>query len=163
MVKGKPIKISCRFKVKFYVKKKKYFHGVLAWSDYWTDKYNLWIANEMDMTPLQVSCRRGKFLPHAQSGTPTSTHDGAVSVRDLAVMLLCWVKSSLSDMRVGTNKITWNFTNDTRDVELRDIHEKRQGFHQISSILSVAIIMPDCVTPYVISQRGYTLLLCLFW
>ena len=32
----------------------------------------------MDMTPLQVSYWRGKFLQQTQSGTPSAIHDGAV-------------------------------------------------------------------------------------
>ena len=61
MARGSPVTISSGFKVKFCVKK--YFHRVLAWSDYSADKCTVWIATVMDMTPLQVSCWRGKFLP----------------------------------------------------------------------------------------------------
>ena len=44
------------------------------------------------MTPLQVSCWRGKFLWWIQSGTPSTiiwVHDRAVGVTNLGVMLLC--------------------------------------------------------------------------
>ena len=70
MVRGSPGTISCGFKVELCVEK--YFHGVFAWSYYSADKCNVWITDEMDMTPLQVSCWRGKFLRQAQSGTPST-------------------------------------------------------------------------------------------
>ena len=46
----------------------------------------------MDMTPLQASCWRGKFLKRIQSGTPSTIwciDDGAVGVKNLDIMLLC--------------------------------------------------------------------------
>ena len=49
---------------------KNQFHGVLTWSHYWMDKYDIWVADEMDMTPLQVRYSWGKFLPQTLSGTP---------------------------------------------------------------------------------------------
>ena len=54
MVRGSRVKISCGFKVEFCVEK--LFHGVFASSDYSADKFTVRITDEMDMTPLQVSC-----------------------------------------------------------------------------------------------------------
>ena len=48
----------------------KQFHGVLTWSENSMDKCNIWIPDEMDMTPFQVRYSWGKFLPQTQSGTP---------------------------------------------------------------------------------------------
>ena len=41
--------------------------GVFAWSDYSADKCNVRITDEIDMTTLQVSCWRVKFLWQPQS------------------------------------------------------------------------------------------------
>ena len=71
-VRDSPVTISCGFKVEFCAEK--WFHGVLAWSDYPVDKCITWIAAKMDMTPFQVSCWRGKFLPQTRSGTPSNIH-----------------------------------------------------------------------------------------
>ena len=54
----------------FFFALKNQFHGVLTWSHYWMDKYDIWVADEMDMTPLQVRYSWGKFLPQTLSGTP---------------------------------------------------------------------------------------------
>ena len=43
-----------------------------GWSDYSADKCTIRITDEMDMTPLQVSCWRGKFLRWPPSGTPST-------------------------------------------------------------------------------------------
>ena len=55
------------------------------------DEYNIWIVNEMDMTPIQVHYPWGKFQAQTQSGTPSTTvlsvHDETVGMRDLDVML----------------------------------------------------------------------------
>ena len=64
MVRGSQVTISCGFKVEFCLTKQ--FHGVFAWSDYSADKCTIRITDEMDMTPLQVSCWRGKFLRRTQ-------------------------------------------------------------------------------------------------
>ena len=70
MVRVSRVTISCGFKVEFCVEK--WFHGVFAWSDYFVDKCTSRITDEMDMTPLQVSCWRGKFLRRTQSDTPST-------------------------------------------------------------------------------------------
>ena len=64
VVRGSRVTISCGFKVEFCLTK--WFHGVFAWSDYSADKCTIRITDEMDMTPLQVSCWRGKFLRRTQ-------------------------------------------------------------------------------------------------
>ena len=73
------------------------WHGDWYWNGhsvnvpYSADKGTVRITDEMDMTPLQVSCWRGKFLRRTQSGTHSTIiyiHDEAVRVTDLAVMLL---------------------------------------------------------------------------
>ena len=64
MVRGSRVTISCGFKVEFCLTKQ--FHGVFAWSDYSADKCTIRITDEMDMTPLQGSCWRGKFLRRTQ-------------------------------------------------------------------------------------------------
>ena len=53
-VRGSRVTISYGFKVEFCVEK--LFHGDFALSDYPADKCTIRITDEMDMTPLQVSC-----------------------------------------------------------------------------------------------------------
>ena len=65
MVRGGPVTISCGFL------RCKIIHGVFAWSDYSANECDVRITDEMDMTPLQVSCWRGKFLQQAENGTPS--------------------------------------------------------------------------------------------
>ena len=61
----------------FHLDKKSFLHwkqfpGILTWSHYSKDKYDIWIVDEMDMTPLQVRYSWGKFLTQIQSGTPST-------------------------------------------------------------------------------------------
>ena len=81
MVRDCRLMISFGFEVTFYIEKQ--FHGVHTWSDYSMDKYDIWIADEMDMTPLQVRYWWAKFLPQSRSGTPsTITYTRSVGTRD---------------------------------------------------------------------------------
>ena len=70
MVRGSRLMISFGSKGIFRIEKQ--FHLVLTSSDYSIDKCNIWIADEIDMTPLQVRYSRSKFLPQTQSGTPST-------------------------------------------------------------------------------------------
>ena len=49
-----------------------HFPGVLTWSHYSMDKCNIWIVDEMDMTPHQARYSWGKFLIQILSGTPST-------------------------------------------------------------------------------------------
>ena len=99
MMRGSRVMISFGFKVIFCFEKQ--FPVVLTWSHYSMDKCNLWIADEMDMTPLQVRYSWGKFLPQTQSGTPStiiytrrwsSWHEGLVKhVLLIMPMVLKWL------------------------------------------------------------------------
>ena len=50
------------------------------------DKCGIWIADEMDMTPLQVRYSWVKFLPQTQSGTPSAIIYGTPS----AIIYIRW-------------------------------------------------------------------------
>ena len=67
---GSRLMISFGIKVIFCIEKQ--FHWVLTWSDYSMDKCTIWIADETDMTPLQVRYPWGKYLPQTKSGTPST-------------------------------------------------------------------------------------------
>ena len=70
MVRGSRVMVSFGFKVNFCIEKP--IHGVLTWSHYRMDECNIWIADEIDMTPLQVRYSLGKFLPQTRSGTSST-------------------------------------------------------------------------------------------
>ena len=89
IVRCGPVTISCGFKVEFCVEKLLY--GVFAWSDYSVDKCNTRTVNEIDMTPLQVSCWRGKFLLQTHSGTPSTIYTMEQSALRTWVACSYWI------------------------------------------------------------------------
>ena len=60
------------FKVRFCIEK--WFHGLLAWSDYSTEKCKIWIGDEMDVIWPQVTCWKNKLLLSSQTGTSLTIH-----------------------------------------------------------------------------------------
>ena len=58
------------------------------------------MVDEINMTPLQVHCWKGKLLLQMQSGTYsfnyTFIHDGAVGMRDLGIMPQWYIKVYVS-------------------------------------------------------------------
>ena len=133
MVRGSRVTISCGLKVKFCVEK--WFHGVFAWSDYSAEKCTIRITDEMDMTPLQVSCWRGKFLRRTQSGPPSTiiyVHNKAMGVTNLGVMLL-WVKQIYAPQA---------------SIQVNSTVSTTCGFWNVCAILNAYILTLRYVTNY---------------
>ena len=75
------------------------------------DKYNIWIVDEIDMTPLQVCCPWGKFLTETQSGIYTrwsswherlGCHAPMATSQSLAVFWTLGTRASRMGFSLGT-------------------------------------------------------------
>ena len=89
MMRGSRLMTSFGFKVIFALKNNSIVFFI--WLHYSMDKCDIWIADEMDMTSLQVRHSLGKCLLLQL----LFIHDGAVDMRDLGVMFL-WCGPTLT-------------------------------------------------------------------
>ena len=102
------------FKVNFL--RQKQFHGVLACSDRSRDRCNIWIPDEMDMTPLRVSYWRGfyhRLIVNEYSFNYICTrwsdrHEGHGCHTPVPPFLLPEWESCNQSIRRPTHAICWN-------------------------------------------------------
>ena len=119
MVRGSRVMISFGFKVIFCIEKQ--FHMVLTWSDYSMDKCDIQIADEMDMTPLQVAIHEVSFYHRLKVVLLQllSIHCGAVGMKDLVWFGMLYGGATQADVadRFGLHRHTprsrWTCYQDT--------------------------------------------------